>query len=503
MEDDSKMNVIIDTKMNVTVEKDMEGRNDKMVVDSDEVNEVIIINIDENESEGVGNDDEIKPPSIGMVFNTPDEVRSYYDKYACHLGFNSIKKSTKSGDDGNVKYFTLACSRSGKELPSASQTSKFNFRKRLPPRTNCKAKLNVTIGPDGRVYVCRVILEHNHELVPGLHGMKKKKSRAPRAKKVGTGQNHVPHSVAHEAGSSANLKSDYAIPRIVTDPNQIIFGSSHLLTKRSVNRNVSSGSKRRYSVFANPVLKDQESTERILARKAVEFVKSGMVIGLGSGTTISMVMEELGRLIREGKLKDIIAVGGNYQSRVLARQFGVTIVDLSGVSKIDIAFDGVDEVDFNKNLLKCGGPAHTVQKVIDSVASECIILVDQPKVVHRLGSAFPVPVEVLPPALTPVLKRLANLGGAPEIRFTSNDNGPLFTDLGNMVVDVSFPNGIQNPAELEKNIKLLPGVVENGIVTGVATTVLVAVKDRGAVNVMSLEDYVRTVLDRRDATLTS
>ncbi|KAJ6363535.1 hypothetical protein OIU78_003667 [Salix suchowensis] len=474
MEDDSKMNVIMDTKMNVTVEKDMEGRNDKMVVDSDEVNEVIVINIDENESEGVGNDDEIKPPSIGMVFNTPDEVRSYYDKYACHLGFNSIKKSTKSGDDGNVKYFTLACSRSGKELPSASQTSKFNFRKRLPPRTNCKAKLNVTIGPDGRVYVCRVILEHNHELVPGLHGMKKKKSRAPRAKKRWEqDKSHVPHSVAHEAGSSANLKSDYAIPRI-----------------------------RRYSVFANPVL-NQESTERILARKAVEFVKSGMVIGLGSGTTISMVMEELGRLIREGKLKDIIAVGGNYQSRVLARQFGVTIVDLSGVSKIDIAFDGVDEVDFNKNLLKCGGPAHTVQKVIDSVASECIILVDQPKVVHRLGSAFPVPVEVLPPALTPVLKRLANLGGAPEIRFTSNDNGPLFTDLGNMVVDVSFPNGIQNPAELEKNIKLLPGVVENGIVTGVATTVLVAVKDRGAVNVMSLEDYVRTVLDRRDATLTS
>jgi hypothetical protein len=175
-----------------------------MVVDSDEV---IVINIDEKESEGVGNDDEMKPPSIGMVFNTPDEVRSYYDEYACHVGFNTIKKSTKSGDDGNVKYFTLACSRSGKELPSASQTNRFNFRKRLPPRTNCKAKLNVTIGPDGRVYVCRVILEHNHELVPGLHGMKKKKSRAPRAKKVGTGQSQVPHSVVHEAGSSANLKS--------------------------------------------------------------------------------------------------------------------------------------------------------------------------------------------------------------------------------------------------------------------------------------------------------
>ncbi|KAJ6921382.1 hypothetical protein NC652_015326 [Populus alba x Populus x berolinensis] len=390
MEDDSKMNVIVDTKVNVTVEKDIEGRNDKMVVDSDEV---IVISIDEKESEGVGNDDEMKPPSIGMVFNTPDEVRSYYDEYACHLGFNTIKKSTKSGDDGNVKYFTLACSRSGKELPSASQTNRFNFRKRLPPRTNCKAKLNVTIGPDGRVYVCRVILEHNHELVPGLHGMKKKKSRAPRVKKVGTGQSQVPHSVVHEAGSSANLKSDYAIPIIVTDPNQIIFGSSNLLTKRSVNRNVSSGSKRRNSVFANPVL-NQESTERILARKAVELVKSGMVIGLGSGTAISMVMEELGRLIREGKLKDIIAVGGNYQSRVLATQFGVTIVDLSGVSKIDIAFDGVDEVDFNKNLLKCGGPAHTMQKIIDSVASECIILVDQPKVVHRLGSAFPVPVSL-------------------------------------------------------------------------------------------------------------
>ncbi|XP_058078493.1 uncharacterized protein LOC131226783 [Magnolia sinica] len=239
----------------------------------------------------------------------------------------------------------------------------------------------------------------------------------------------------------------------------------------------------------------QDALKRALAKRAVGLVKSGMVIGLGTGSTASLAIEELGKLIKQGKLKDVVGVGANYQSRVLARQFGVKTVDLNDINHIDIAFDGVDEVDINKNLLKGGGAAHTMQKVVDSMAKECVILADQSKVVVQLGSTFPVPVEVLPPAISPVLRRLVTLGGVPEIRSALRKDGPVITDLGNMVVDVSFPNGIQNPAELEKSINMIPGVVENGIVSGIATSVLVALQDGDDVTVMDLSEFVKVVIN--------
>ncbi|KAF9595021.1 hypothetical protein IFM89_036039 [Coptis chinensis] len=237
----------------------------------------------------------------------------------------------------------------------------------------------------------------------------------------------------------------------------------------------------------------QDALKRALAKRAVGLVKSGMVVGLGTGSTASLATEELGRLIKKGKLKDVVAVGANYQSRVLARQYGVKTVDLNDVNSIDIAFDGVDEVDFKKNLLKGGGAAHTMQKVVDSVAKECVILADQSKVVLQLGSTFPVPVEVLPPAISPVLRRLVTLGGVPEIRSALRKDGPVITDLGNMIVDVSFPNGIPDPADLEKSINMIPGVVENGIVSGIATSVLVAIQDGDNVTVLDLEEFVKLI----------
>ncbi|KAK9124834.1 hypothetical protein Scep_013680 [Stephania cephalantha] len=237
----------------------------------------------------------------------------------------------------------------------------------------------------------------------------------------------------------------------------------------------------------------QDAIKRALAKKAVGLVKSGMVVGLGTGSTASIAIQELGTLITRGKLKNVVAVGANYQSRVLARQYGVKTVDFNDINNIDIVFDGADEVDFNKNLLKGGGAAHTMQKVVDSMAKECIILADQSKVVFQLGSTFPVPVEVIPLAISPVLRRLVTLGGIPEIRSALRKDGPVITDLGNMVVDVSFPNGIENPADLEKSINSIPGVVDNGIVSGIATSVLVAIQDGDSVTVMNLEEYVKIV----------
>jgi ribose 5-phosphate isomerase A len=206
----------------------------------------------------------------------------------------------------------------------------------------------------------------------------------------------------------------------------------------------------------------QDNLKRAVARKAVELVKSGMIVGLGTGSTASMAIEELGKLISQNKVKDVVGVATSYQSRVLARQFGVKTVDLNDVNHIDVAFDGADEVDASMNLIKGGGAAHTMEKVVDSIAKQCVILIDQTKVVPELGLTFPLPVEVLPFALSPVLRALVGLGGVPEIRNALRKDGPVITDLGNMVVDVRFPEGIKNPAELENKINMIPGVIENG-----------------------------------------
>lgn len=221
----------------------------------------------------------------------------------------------------------------------------------------------------------------------------------------------------------------------------------------------------------------QDRLKRAVAKKAVELVKSGMVLGLGTGSTSQFFIEELGILLAQNKLKDVECVATSYQSRVLSRQFGVKTLELNDVNHIDIAFDGADEVDSSMNLIKGGGAAHTMEKVVDSIAKQCVILVDESKVVKTLGATFPVPVEVLPFALAPVLRALAALGGQPEIRTALRKDGPVVTDLGNMVVDVRFPDGVQNPAELERKINMIPGVVENGIFINVAHTVLVGTKD--------------------------
>uniref|UniRef100_A0A0D6QX18 ribose-5-phosphate isomerase n=1 Tax=Araucaria cunninghamii TaxID=56994 RepID=A0A0D6QX18_ARACU len=237
----------------------------------------------------------------------------------------------------------------------------------------------------------------------------------------------------------------------------------------------------------------QNILKRAVAKRAMELVKPGMVIGLGTGSTASMAIEELGKLVQQGKLKDVIGVGTNYQSRILARQFGVKTVDLNDVNRIDIAFDGADEVDSSMNVLKGGGAAHTMGKVVDTMTKSCVILVDQSKVVSELGLTFPVPVEVIPQAISPVLRQLVTLGGVPEIRNALRKDGPVITDLGNMVVDVSFPEGIKDPASLEQKINLIPGVVENGLLTGVATSVLVATQDGDDITVVELDEFVKSL----------
>ncbi|MBW4488208.1 MAG: ribose-5-phosphate isomerase RpiA [Trichocoleus desertorum ATA4-8-CV12] len=209
-----------------------------------------------------------------------------------------------------------------------------------------------------------------------------------------------------------------------------------------------------------------------VAKAAAARVHSGSIVGLGSGSTAALMIQYLGDRLQAGELKDIKGVPTSFQSSVLAKQYGIPLVTLDEIEFIDIAIDGADEVDPRHNLIKGGGAAHTREKIVDALAKEFIVVVDSSKLVDRLGTTFKLPVEVIPMAITPVARAIEKLGGKPELRMGVKKAGPVITDQGNMVLDVKF-DSIDNPAEMEKTINNIPGVLENGLFVGLTDLVLV------------------------------
>jgi len=214
-----------------------------------------------------------------------------------------------------------------------------------------------------------------------------------------------------------------------------------------------------------------------VGKAAAALVQSGTIVGLGTGSTTAYAIEYLGNRLKSGEIKDIQGIPTSFQAEVLAKQYGIPLTTLDAVDHIDIAIDGADEVDPQKNLIKGGGAAHTREKIVDSLAERFVVVVDGNKLVDRLGSTFLLPVEVIPMAMTPVMRAIEKLGGKPELRMGVKKAGPVITDQGNMVIDVKF-DSIDNPAELEKTLNNIPGVLENGLFVGVADLILVGeVKD--------------------------
>ena len=209
-----------------------------------------------------------------------------------------------------------------------------------------------------------------------------------------------------------------------------------------------------------------------VGKAAADRVKSGMVIGIGTGSTAAYMIQFLGERLQSGQLKDIKGIPTSFQSTVLAKKYGVPLISLDEVDHMDIAIDGADEVDPQKNLIKGGGAAHTREKIVDSLADQFIVVVDSSKLVDKLGSTFLLPVEVIPMAMAPVIRAIEKLGGQPELRMGVRKAGPVVTDEGNLVIDVKF-DSIDNPAELEKSLNNIPGVLENGLFVGVADVILV------------------------------
>ena len=221
------------------------------------------------------------------------------------------------------------------------------------------------------------------------------------------------------------------------------------------------------------------SEKQRAAEAAVEYVKDGMIVGLGTGSTTEFAVKKLGERVRDGLA--IRGIPTSDVTKVQAEEEGIPLIDFSETMYIDLTIDGADEIDINLNMIKGGGAALLREKIVASASKEEIIIVSHEKFVKQLGS-FPLPVEVIPFGWQVIFNQLETLGGSPDLRLKQGQ--PLRTDQGNYIIDCRFRQ-ILDAAQLEQRLNMIPGVVENGLFTGLCTRMIMAegekivVKERG------------------------
>ncbi|AGN01670.1 ribose-5-phosphate isomerase A [Salinarchaeum sp. Harcht-Bsk1] len=226
---------------------------------------------------------------------------------------------------------------------------------------------------------------------------------------------------------------------------------------------------------------DAATLKRRAGERAVEAVDDGDVVGLGSGSTAAAAIRALGERVDSGL--DIQGVPTSHQSREIALNVGIPVVDLDQVEAVEVAIDGADQVATDADsasaigappLIKGGGGCHAREKIVDAAAEELLIVVDPSKLVPTLDAA--VPVEVLPAARTTVAEELRDIGGEPTLRDATEKSGPVVTDNGNLVLDTDFGE-IDDPPSLATACSGIPGVLDHGIFVDLADRVLVGRED--------------------------
>lgn len=227
--------------------------------------------------------------------------------------------------------------------------------------------------------------------------------------------------------------------------------------------------------------------KKFAAVAAAHLVQDGMVAGMGTGSTIVFLIEELARRMREEGLK-FVAVPTSFQSRILCLDLGIPVRDMQDTASLDLAIDGADEVDSGLNLIKGGGASHTREKIVAAMAKEFVVVVDESKLVGLLGSTFAIPIEVLPSARSYVERAIRDLGGDPELRIGARKDGPVVTDNGELIFDVRFAANADLRA-VDKNLHHVPGMIETGLFFDMADKVLVG---SGGPGNMSLKTLTRT-----------
>lgn len=206
--------------------------------------------------------------------------------------------------------------------------------------------------------------------------------------------------------------------------------------------------------------------KQLVGEKATEYIKDGMVVGLGTGSTAYFAIQKIGQMVREG-LK-IQGVPTSKATEQMALELNIPLLKMDEVTSIDVTIDGADEFDPNKQLIKGGGGALLREKIVASITKFYICIADHNKKSDYLGS-YPLPVEVTPFAWEVTRMQLAQLGCEPKLRM--KDGEVFVTDNGNYILDCKFER-IDNPAELNLKLNQLPGVVENGLFTNMASIII-------------------------------
>ncbi|MGD9131594.1 MAG: ribose-5-phosphate isomerase RpiA [Candidatus Bathyarchaeota archaeon] len=219
----------------------------------------------------------------------------------------------------------------------------------------------------------------------------------------------------------------------------------------------------------------REEAKQRVALEAVKHVEDGFVVGLGSGSTAAYVVQEIGRLIRQDGLR-VLGVPSSSQAMIVAVQSGVPLTTLDENPVLDLDIDGADQIDQKLNLIKGGGGALTREKIVASASKQFVVVADETKLVEKLGTDCRIPVEVLPFALATATAEIKELGGKPLLRESKGKVGAVVTDSGNYIVDVDFGH-IKTAEKLNRQIKLIPGVIETGLFIGMADIVYLGKAD--------------------------
>jgi ribose 5-phosphate isomerase A len=216
---------------------------------------------------------------------------------------------------------------------------------------------------------------------------------------------------------------------------------------------------------------DETTAKRRAGAWAAELVADGMDVGLGTGSTVYWALHRLGERVREGL--GIRGIPTSRRTEELARSLGIPLTSFADVGALDLTIDGADEIDPRLDLIKGGGGALLREKIVAAASRRLIVIADGSKLVPVLGGR-PLPVEVIPFGYEIAARRVAALGCVPALRLA--DGQPFVTDSGNYILDCAF-GAIPDPASIQRELKLLPGIVETGLFVGMADLAVIGTSD--------------------------
>ncbi|MGE7863535.1 ribose-5-phosphate isomerase RpiA [Bacillus mobilis] len=212
--------------------------------------------------------------------------------------------------------------------------------------------------------------------------------------------------------------------------------------------------------------------KQLAGEYAANFVKNGMKVGLGTGSTVYWLIQKLGERVKEGL--SIQAVPTSKETEVLAKQLSIPLIPLNEIGILNLTIDGADEIDSNLQLIKGGGGALLREKIVASSSKELIIIADESKLVTHLGT-FPLPVEITPFSWKQTESKIQALGCQTTLRLKNNET--FITDNNNVIIDCVFPQKITNPANLHTQLKMITGVVETGLFVNMASKAIIGTKN--------------------------